>query len=130
MFIHYKISSRNDNFIYISGCHDDFIDAGGNGCDKYKSEKWCNVDGSVGSGWKDEWGPFSKYTNETTGNDVSVCTACGCNDPGIAKPGKQTAAVFPTTIYIRDAFMIFTGCNVIAPEKFGKIGAITFHPAR
>ena len=92
MFIHYKISSRNENFIYISGCHDDFKDSSGDGCDIYKSKKWCNADGSAGSGWDNDWGPFTNYKNEETGYDGSVCTACGCNDPGIAKPGKQTAA--------------------------------------
>ena len=48
-------------------------------------DKWCNADGSVGSGWDNGWGPFSDYPNKDTGYDASVCTACGCIAQGISQ---------------------------------------------
>ena len=57
----------------------------GNGCAKYKKDKWCTEEGDhYGPEWNPDWGKFEGWSDEK-GRTALVCPECGCvkEKPGV-----------------------------------------------
>merc|ERR1719373_1116189 len=57
----------------------------GSTCADYGAKQWCTADGGYGSGWKNEWGKFDKWTVNGVSADVACCVCGG----GSTISGKQ-----------------------------------------
>eukprot|EP00041_Stephanoeca_diplocostata_P020474 m.460055 g.460055 ORF g.460055 m.460055 type:complete len:725 (-) comp21588_c0_seq1:236-2410(-) len=65
-------------------------DSGGDDCEAYEINLWCNADGTYGSGW-DLAMTYAQWTDAATGLDASeACCACGGGSP--TRQSKPTAA--------------------------------------
>lgn len=59
-----------------SVCNTTWKDSEGYNCSQYSEFGWCGVDGGYGPGWKEEWGKFDDFENDSV-NATDVCCQCG-----------------------------------------------------
>ena len=59
-------------------CNPGFIDNGGDNCQRYGDNNWCNSTGGYGDDWNQDWGKFEDYATDQ-GENARLCPQCGCS---------------------------------------------------